>query len=103
MFPELNIPRWTIRSCMHRGIPEVVTCDLVGFDHAELVAEIARLRHRTTLLGAVVGLLIAMLRVSKVRLDQVRLPEGDAKKILLRAVRNPGTVILARELKSSGF
>jgi transposase InsO family protein len=78
---------------MHRGLPEVVTCDLAGIHHAELVAEIARLRHRTTLLGAVVGLLIAMLRVSKVHLNYERLPEDDGKRILLRAIERSGRVL----------
>jgi putative transposase len=93
LFPELNIPRSTIRSWMHRGLPEVVTCDLAGFDHTELVAEIARLRHRTALLGAVVGLLIAMLRASKVHLNYERLPDGEAKRILLRAIERAGRAL----------
>ena len=64
LFPELNIPRSTIRSWIHRGPPDVVTGDLAVHDYVELAAEIERLRRRTTLLGAVIGLLIAMLRVS---------------------------------------
>ncbi|MES0385949.1 MAG: hypothetical protein ABUJ98_15370, partial [Hyphomicrobium sp.] len=27
LFPELKIPRSTIRSWLHRGVPDVVTCD----------------------------------------------------------------------------
>ncbi len=61
LFPELNIPRSTIRSWIHRGVSDVVTCDLAACDRADLVAEMNELRHRTALLGAVVGLLIAML------------------------------------------
>jgi putative transposase len=64
----------------------VISCDLSARDYAELTAEIERLRRRTALLGAVVGLLIAVLRASKVQLDYERLPEGDAKKILLRSI-----------------
>ena len=45
-------------------MPEVVSCDLATHDRAELAAEIERLQCRTALLGAVVGLLIAMLRDS---------------------------------------
>ncbi len=93
LFPDLEIPRSTIRSWIHRGIPDVVTCDLVALDRADLIAEIRQLHHRTALLGAVVGLLIAMLRVSKVQLDYVRLPEGDAKRILLRAIERAGKVL----------
>jgi transposase InsO family protein len=86
LFPELKIPRSTIRSWIDRGMPEVISCDLATHDRAELTAEIERFRCRTALLGAVVGLLIATLRVSKVQLDYERLPDGDAKKILLRAI-----------------
>jgi len=69
LFPELNIPRSTVRSWIHRGPPDVISCDLAAHDHAELIAQIERLRYRTALLGAVVGLLIALLRASKVQLD----------------------------------
>jgi hypothetical protein len=74
LFPELNIPRSTIRSWIHRGVPEVISCDLATHDRAELTAEIERLRCRTALLGAVVGLLIAVLRASKVRPARLRAP-----------------------------
>ena len=47
-------------------MPDVVTGELATEGYAEMAAEIERLRRRTALLGAVVGLLIAMLRVSKV-------------------------------------
>ena len=86
LFPELNIPRSTIRSWIHRGPPDVITGDLAAYDHAELTAEIERLQRRTALLRAVVGLLIAMLRVSNARLDCERLPDDDAKRILLRSI-----------------
>jgi hypothetical protein len=82
LFPELTIPRSTVRSWIHRGMPDVVTGDLAADGHAE----IERFRRRTALLGAVIGLLIAMLRVSKVRLNYERLPEGETKRILLRAI-----------------
>jgi transposase InsO family protein len=93
LFPELNIPRSTIRSWIHRGMPEVVSCDLVARDRAELTEEIERLRGRTALLGAVVGLLIATLRASKIQLDYERLPDGEAKKILLRAIGRARNVL----------
>jgi putative transposase len=100
LFPELNIPRSTIRSWIHRGTTDVVSCDLADDDRGELVAEIERLRRRTTLLGAVVGLLIAMLRASKIQLDYERLPEGAAKRILLRAIkRSKKTLPLSAALR----
>jgi hypothetical protein len=68
----------------HRSAPSRVPYR--ARDCADLLAEIHQLHHRTALLGAVVGLLIAMLRISKVQLDHERLPDGDAKRILLRAI-----------------
>jgi len=93
LFPELNIPRSTIRSWIHRGMPDVISCDHAAHDRAELAAEIERLQRRTALLGAVVGLLIALLRVSKIRLDYERLPDGDAKRILLRSIERARKVL----------
>ena len=93
LFPELEIPRSTIRSWIHRGLPDVVTSDLVARDRADLLAEIRQYQHRAALLGAVVGLLIAMLRVSKVRPDYERSPEGEAKKALLRAIERAGKAL----------
>jgi len=56
LFPELKIPRSTIRSWIHRGTTDVVSCDSVDDERAELVAEIDKLRRRTALLGTIVGL-----------------------------------------------
>jgi len=93
LFPELNIPRSTIRSWIHRGTTDVVSCDLTDDDRGELVAEIEGLRRRTALLGAIIGLLIAMLRASKIQLDYERLPEGAAKRILVRAIKRSERVM----------
>jgi hypothetical protein len=93
LFPELQIPQSTIRNWIHRGIPDVVTCETVDFDRAELVAEVEALRQRTALLGAVVGLLMAMLRASNVRFEYERLQGGGAKQSLLRAIERAGKVL----------
>jgi transposase InsO family protein len=74
-------------------MPEVISCDLAADDHAELFAQIEKPRHRTAPLGAVVALLVAVLRASKVQLDYERLPEGDAKRILLRAIERARKVL----------
>jgi len=86
LFPELNIRRSTTRSWIRRGTPDIVTADLAFDCDAEMATEIERLRRPTTLLGAIAGLLIAMLRVPKVQLDYDRLPGGESKRILLRAI-----------------
>ena len=93
LYPELDIPRSTIRSWIHRGAPEVITGEQAIYDRVQLVAEIHALRQRAALLGAVVGLLTAMLHVSKIRFGYERLPEGDAKRIILRAIERAGRVL----------
>jgi putative transposase len=93
LYPELDIPRSTIRSWIHRGAPEVITGEQAIYDRVQLVAEIHALRQRAALLGAVVGLLIAMLHVSKIRFGYERFPEGDAKRIILRAIERAGRVL----------
>jgi transposase InsO family protein len=86
LLSDLNIPRSTIRSWIHRGMPDVVATNRNSDCDAEMTAEIERLRRRTAVLGATIGLLLAMLRVSKIQLDNERLPEAEAKKTLLRAI-----------------
>ena len=93
LFPELNIPRSTIRSWIHRGTPDVITGDLAACDHAEMAAETERLQRRAALLGAIVGLLIAKLRGSKIQMNCERFPEGDAKRILLRAIERARKIL----------
>jgi hypothetical protein len=48
---------------------------------------------RTVLLGAVVGLLIAMLRASKIQLDYERFSQRAAKRTLLRAIGRSETAM----------
>jgi hypothetical protein len=76
LFPDFKIPQSTIRSWVHRGLPDSVTSDAITCDRALLVSEIHALRQRTALVAAVVGLLAAMPRVSKNRLDYERYADG---------------------------
>ena len=61
LFPYLNIPRSTIRSWIHRGTTDVVSCDRADDGRGELVAEIEKLWRQTALLGAIVG--VQMFRI----------------------------------------
>ena len=90
LFPELEIPQSTIRSWIHRGLPDVVTSELITSDRAALLSEIHALRQRTALLAGVVGLLAAMLRASRSRIDYERHADGASKTALLRAIEGVG-------------
>ena len=92
LFPELKIPRSTVRSWLHRGIPRVVTSDSLSAERTELLAEMQELRQRTAVLGAIVGLLVAIFHVSERQLDYERLPEGNGKRALLRAIEGASRV-----------
>ena len=96
LFPELKIPRSTIRSWPHRGIPDVVTFDPLSAETTELLVEIQELRHRAAVLGAIVGLLVARLRVSDRGVDRERLPAGNGKRAVLRAIERASRVVPLR-------
>ncbi len=93
LFPELEIPKSTIRSWIHRGLPDVVTSELGTCDRAALICEIHALRQRTALLTGVVGLLAAMLRVSKHRTEYERYSDCRSKAVLLRAIERASRVL----------
>ena len=96
LFPELEIPKSTIRSWIHRGLPDVVTSELGTCDRAALICEIHALRRRTALLTGVVGLLAAMLRVSKYRTEYDRYSDCRSKAALLRAIERASRVLPLR-------
>jgi len=70
-----------------------VTADLVGRDHSELLAENRELRRRVALLGAIVRVFVALVRVSKTRLEFDRIAEGGSKRVLLRAIERSKKVM----------
>ena len=93
LFPELDIPNSTIRTWLHRGVPDVITSELVDREHSELLLENRVLRRRVALLGAIVGAFVAFVRVSKTRLEFHRIPEGGSKRVLLRAIERSRKVM----------
>ena len=83
---HFRIPRSTLASWKSRGPRPVVTLEPFNQDRAQLVATITQLERRTQILGAIVRLLLALVRVSGFRLAGERLPEGTAKADVLRAI-----------------
>ncbi len=63
-----------------------------------LQAKVAKLERRIEMLMTVVGLLLALVRVSQGRLTGTRLPNGDDKAIILRAVDRARRVLPVRSV-----
>ena len=83
---EFGVPRSTALGWLRGDYGPVVTSNILDMDHTRLQAEVLTLRRRIRLLGAIVRLLLALLRAVDVRLDRARLPDGAAKSRLLRAI-----------------
>jgi hypothetical protein len=82
----LNVPRSTVSTWKRRGLRSVVTLEPFGQDRQHLLCAIEKLETRVLVLAATVRLLLALLRASGFRLAGARLPEGDTKASILRAV-----------------
>ncbi len=83
---EFGVPPSTALGWLIGDYRPIVTADILHMDHTRLQAEALTLRRHIRLLGAIVRLLLALLRALDVRLDRARLPDGAAKSRLLRAI-----------------
>jgi transposase InsO family protein len=86
MATDLGVPRSTARGW--RGAAPTVVVSLEGADltEPELRQEILKLRRRVEKLAALLRLALALLHTSGFRLSGERLPDGQAKLRILRAV-----------------
>ncbi len=89
LFPELQIPGSTIRCWLHRGAADVETVDVLDDDRLKVLAQNRELQRRVALLGAMLGVLVALIRVSKSRLDFERIPDPASKRMVQRAIERP--------------
>ena len=76
---------------MRRGMPDVVTLDVLDSDANQLRAQVVRLENRVCTLLAIVRLLFCVFRISGVRLDGDRVPSGEGKTKLLGAIEHART------------
>ena len=64
-----------------------MTLDVLDRDKADLQAEVLRLRRRLRICGAMIGLLVALVRFLGLKLtDRGRLPEGEDNDRLLKSI-----------------
>ena len=90
------MPRSTVRGRLRRPAPEVVTHSTVGLSDAVLQAKVFDLEHRIEVLTAVMRLLLVLIRVMDSRLDRRRLPDGDDKAAILRALERTSRTLSLR-------
>jgi hypothetical protein len=83
---DLGVPRSTARGWLEKAPKVVVSLDVTDLRAPELQREILKLRRRVKKLTALLRLALALLRSSGFALTHERLPHGDAKTRLLRAV-----------------
>ena len=90
---RLHVPRSTIASWKRRGPRHVVSLEVFGHDRQQLLTTIEKLEKRARILAATVRLLLALLRASGFRLTGERLPEGETRASILRAITSAEPVL----------
>jgi hypothetical protein len=82
----LGVPRSTARGWLGAAPTVVVSLEVADLTEPELRQEILKLRRRVEKLAALLRLALALLQTSGFRLSGERLPDGQAKLRILRAV-----------------
>jgi len=83
---QLGVPRSTVAGWLRSAPQSVVSLDVLENTEVALQAEVIKLRGRVQTLGGVIGLLLAILRVSGFRLDRTYISDPTARDDLLDAV-----------------
>ncbi len=93
---RIGVPRSTAAGWIVHAPQEVVSLDVPTLSHLELEREVIKLRRRTERLGAVVRLLLVLIRVLGCRMSETRIPDEKAKTRLLDAVERAGSSLPSR-------
>ena len=96
---RLGIPRTTVAGWRRSPPPEVVTTEALDLERAVLHAKVAKLERRVEVLTTIMGLLLALVRISHGRLNGTRLPKGDDQETILRAVERARLVLPVRSIR----
>ena len=81
-----GVPRSTARDWSRLASPKVISLDLESMSERELRREVIELRERNATLLATLRLVIVLLKACEVTLRRRRMPDGEKKRRLLRAV-----------------
>jgi len=83
---KVGVPRSTARGWLTSTGSDVVTLDVADMDNLRLQQEVLRMQRRGDRLAALLRLVSVVLKLSGVSLSSIRIPEGTAKRLLLRAI-----------------
>ena len=81
-----GVPRSTARDWSQLASPKVVTLDIASMSRQDLQREVMELRERNARLVAILRLVVVLLKICDVSLVRRRVPSGQKKRTLLRAV-----------------
>lgn len=90
---NLGVPRSTVAGWLGATSRPVISLDVVEMSDVVLQAEVVKLRHRVQTLSGILGLLLAVLRVSGFRLDQAYISDPGARDDLLRAIERARKIL----------
>ena len=83
---QCGVPQSTARGWLKAPSVEVVTLAPLDMDATQLQREVLRLQARIRKLIALLRVLLVVLKISRFKLNQTRLPDGDEKCSLLRVI-----------------
>ncbi len=86
LFPELHIPRSTLAGWLKAPPPDVVTADCLDTNDLALALRLKKLKRRCGVLTVLVRLLLTLVKARGLGLEGGRLPDGEAKNRVLRAI-----------------
>ena len=95
---EYGVPRSTARGWRTASTAQVVSVDVLNTDTLQLQQEILWLRTRIQKLIALLRVLLVVLKISRFSLDQTRLPDGNHKRSLLRAIHRARSALPLRSV-----
>ncbi len=86
LFRDVAIPASTRRTWARGEVRPVVASVDVELEVYELLEQVDNLRQRAKVQAAIIGLLVRVLRFRRGKLDGDRLPDGETKSAVLRAI-----------------
>ena len=95
---QCGVPRSTARGWLTAPSVEVVTLGSLNMDATQLQREVLRLQTRTTKLIALLRVLLVVLEMSRFSLNQIRFPDGNDKRSLLRVIDQARSVLPLRSV-----